>query len=31
MMYILAKKYQVNMEELLAGHIAKLRRKGYCI
>jgi NTP pyrophosphatase (non-canonical NTP hydrolase) len=30
MMYILAKKYHVNMEELLAGHIAKLRRKGYC-
>jgi NTP pyrophosphatase (non-canonical NTP hydrolase) len=31
MMYILAKKYQVNMEELLAGHITKLRRKGYCM
>jgi len=30
MMYILAEKYHVNMEELLAGHIAKLRRKGYC-
>jgi len=30
MMYILAKKYHVNTEMLIAGHIAKLRRKGYC-
>jgi NTP pyrophosphatase (non-canonical NTP hydrolase) len=30
MMYILAKKYQVNIEKLTAGHVAKLRRKGYC-
>ncbi|MDF2635290.1 MAG: MazG nucleotide pyrophosphohydrolase [Pelosinus sp.] len=31
MMYILAEKHHVNIEELTAEHIAKLRRKGYCI
>ncbi len=30
MMYILAEKYAVDMATLLEGHIAKLRRKGYC-
>jgi len=30
MMYILAEKYSVDMKALTCGHIAKLRRKGYC-
>lgn len=30
MMYILAERYEVDVEELLRGHVAKLRRKGYC-
>lgn len=30
MMYILAEKYHVNMENLLAEHTVKLRSKGYC-
>lgn len=31
MMYILAQKYHVNIQELRKGHIEKLKRKGYCI
>lgn len=31
MMYILAERHEVNIEALLARHIEKLRRKGYCI
>jgi NTP pyrophosphatase (non-canonical NTP hydrolase) len=30
MMYILAESYHVDMTALLAEHVAKLRRKGYC-
>ncbi|MEG6585124.1 nucleotide pyrophosphohydrolase [Dendrosporobacter sp. 1207_IL3150] len=30
MMYILAEKYQVDINMLTQNHIAKLRRKGYC-
>jgi NTP pyrophosphatase (non-canonical NTP hydrolase) len=30
MMYILAERYQVNIQELLDEHICKLKRKGYC-
>ena len=30
MMYILAERYQVDVEKLVNGHVAKLRRKGYC-
>lgn len=30
MMYILAKRYHVNVGRLTEGHVAKLRRKGYC-
>lgn len=30
MMYILAEHYQVDIKKLVDGHIAKLRRKGYC-
>ncbi len=30
MMYILAERYAVNIRALVAGHVAKLRRKGYC-
>jgi NTP pyrophosphatase (non-canonical NTP hydrolase) len=30
MMYILAEQYAVDMEQLMNGHVAKLRRKGYC-
>lgn len=30
MMYILAEKYQVDVEALTQRHIAKLRKKGYC-
>jgi NTP pyrophosphatase (non-canonical NTP hydrolase) len=31
MMYILAQKYHVNIQELRKAHIEKLKRKGYCI
>lgn len=30
MMYILAERHAVNIPELVAGHVSKLRRKGYC-
>lgn len=30
MMYILAEKHGVDVNQLLAEHVAKLRRKGYC-
>lgn len=30
MMYLLAERYQVPLANLVADHIAKLRRKGYC-
>ena len=30
MMYILAERYAVDIEALVAGHVDKLRRKGYC-
>ena len=30
MMYILAEKYQVDIQRLTRQHIAKLRQKGYC-
>lgn len=30
MMYILAERYNVDIENLAAEHLAKLRRKGYC-
>ena len=30
MMYILAERYAVNIPELVASHVDKLKRKGYC-
>lgn len=30
MMYILAGRYAVNIAELVAGHVNKLQRRGYC-
>ncbi len=30
MMYILAERHAVNIPDLVAGHVNKLRRKGYC-
>ena len=30
MMYILAERHAVNIPELVAGHVKKLQRKGYC-
>lgn len=30
MMYILAERYRVDVKQLVNGHVAKLRRKGYC-
>lgn len=30
MMYILAERHDVNIQQLLDSHVAKLRRKGYC-
>lgn len=30
MMYILAERHAVNIPELVAGHVDKLKRKGYC-
>jgi NTP pyrophosphatase (non-canonical NTP hydrolase) len=30
MMYILAERYAVNIEQLLSQHVEKLKRKGYC-
>lgn len=30
MMYILAERHEVDIKTLVDGHIAKLRRKGYC-
>lgn len=30
MMYILAERYDVDVNKLMAGHVDKLRRKGYC-
>lgn len=30
MMYILAERHAVDIPELVAGHVDKLRRKGYC-
>jgi len=30
MMFVLEEQYEVDVEAVLAEHIAKLRRKGYC-
>ncbi|MFA6807379.1 MAG: MazG-like family protein [Eubacteriales bacterium] len=30
MMFVLEEQYEIDIEQILKGHIAKLRRKGYC-